>query len=386
MQHQQDSIDQSDDRLIFHSSLSLIDTPDGVKKAITSDYDAMKLVCKVGRFVKDLAELKIPTPLFNVTLNFRGSPVLSKGKDGAAFIRMLKLGIATMPDHFPDQIFSPRFVLLSKAVKRYCLESFSDADLVASIDVVTGICNRLNSCIKMIQDEAQSAKFKTRLIGHTKASMKNYRGSCRFINHLLLKHKRGIRVIRLDLSYKRKTALCEFDTKISNEEVFRHRAELIDALPELVHCNALVGYIWKTEYKIAKNFHNHLLIFIDANKLRQDVSIAAAIGEHWKKSITDNRGHYENVNAEYLGRMDEVDTYVGLIRSNDTQKIDALKRIGVGYLCKPDYLYRWKVPTTNRAFGRTEIKKTPNRVKRSKLPQLQMINTGSEDSKVDHHE
>lgn len=325
-------------------------------KAIEAPYDAMLTAHQVDEFIRKMEKSQDFQASFSVELNRKGEPRLFCDKAAMELRRLLRSGAATLPIRYRKEIFSPRVMLFSKAAIKHGLEHFSDADLVDTFDNVTRIARRLQKLAKVIFDRCHSPKHQVKLRRHTKASGKNYRGACLLVDHLFKKHKHGLLVIRLDLSYLRKTELCVFDRPLTTGEIFAHRAAFIEELPDLVQDNALAGYLWKTEFKPAKGFHHHFLIFIDAKKLRQDVSIACALGEHWITSITDYRGYYKNINAEYLGRQHEPTTYVGLIRPGDQQRIDSLKAIGVDYVCKPDYLIRWVMPEGHRALGKTEIK------------------------------
>lgn len=319
-------------------------------------FETMLLAHSVDNFVFDIEKNPDFSASFEVELNFRGEPRIRCNRAGSEIRLLLKAGGAVLRQRYPNEIFSPRVVLFSKLATKHGLESLQDADLVNTVDSVKGIVTRLMAFSKELADRAKSPKHQRRVRHHTRASRKNFRGACYLVDHLFRTHKRGLRVIRLDLGYKRNTQLCVFDRALSVDEVFEHRALLIKELPDLIHNDALVAYIWRTEFKPAKGFHHHLLIFLDASRIMQDVIVARVIGEYFVNAITDQRGLYKNVNADYLGRQDEPTTYVGLIRPGDLQRIECLKQIGVDYVCKHDYLIRWVMPQGHRAFGKTEIK------------------------------
>lgn len=318
--------------------------------------ETMLLAYRVDEFIQRIEKNLDFSAKFEAKFNFRGEPRIYCNEPGSEIRLLLKAGGATLRQRYPGEIFSPRVVLFSKLAMKHGLESLQDADLVDTVNVVNGIAARLMVFSKELCDRAKSPKHQRRVRHHTRASRKNFRGACYLVDHLFRTHKRGLRVIRLDLSYKRATRHCEFDRPLTVKEVFEHRAILIKEFPTLIHNDALVAYICRTEFKPAKGFHHHLIIFLDASRIRQDVTVARAIGEHFVHAITDQRGLYQNINAEYLWRQDEPTTYVGLILPGDLHRIECLKQIGVDYVCKHDYLIRWIMPPGHRAFSRTEVK------------------------------
>jgi len=346
----------TDPPLTTHAAPSAVSTQPKVCGVITPAHDAMGLAHRVDAFIESLEKGRIPHPSFEVNIDGRGFPHIKANSSGTQALILLKARAATLQDQYPSQDYSPRFKLFCKVAKGLDLQYLHDGDIIGSFAIAEHVADRLSALILTIKTRAQSASFKAKLKRHTKASSKNYRGACYLVDHLFKKFKRGVRVIRLDLGYKRKTELCEFDSPLTTAEIFAHRADFIAALPGLIHHDALAAYIWKTEFKPAKGFHHHLLIFLDAGKVRQDVTIARLLGEHWQKVITDERGLYQNINAEYQDKQHEPTTYVGLIRGYDAQRIESLKLIGVDYLCKHDYLIRWVMPDGHRAFGKTEVK------------------------------
>jgi len=89
-----------------------------------------------------------------------------------------------------------------------------------------------------------------------------------------------------------------------------------------------------------------VLVFLDAAKHREDVSLAKAMGEHWAKVITAGQGLYYNCNAvkdKYKLRG------IGVVKHHDADAMKGLD-IVVSYLCKGDYLIRGVLPKGFRAL------------------------------------
>src|SRR5690606_5027911 len=64
------------------------------------------------------------------------------------------------------------------------------------------------------------------------------------------------------------------------KKVQRERNELITQLKKK-YKKDLVGYIWKLDYSIEKNFHYNVIYFLDGEKYQNDIEIADSIGKLW---------------------------------------------------------------------------------------------------------
>ena len=117
------------------------------------------------------------------------------------------------------------------------------------------------------------------------------------------------------------------------EKVQRERNELITQLKKK-YKKDLVGYIWKLDYSIEKNFHYNMIYFLDGEKYQNDIEVADSIGKLWM-SITEAKGIYLSKNLrKYKG--------VGLIKHDELDKRKSLES-NVLYLIKTEYFIKMKL-------------------------------------------
>lgn len=117
------------------------------------------------------------------------------------------------------------------------------------------------------------------------------------------------------------------------EKVQHERNELITQLKKK-YKKDLVGYIWKLDYSIEKNFHYNMIYFLDGEKYQNDIEIADSIGKLWT-SVTEAKGIYLSKNLrKYKG--------VGLIKHDELDKRKSLES-NVLYLVKTEYFIKMKL-------------------------------------------
>lgn len=246
-------------------------------------------------------------------------------------------------------------MLFVRKAKKHSLEWLTNANLKVGDKELRAICKRLNDLIADIYAVTQKPKYDKTIRQHNKGSRKNFRRACQLVDEMFTRYK-SLLVLRLDLHYlKQYQWTAPGMHAISLETCFENRAWFIDKLPQKITHDALVGYIWKTEFKLDKSIHHHFFIFLDATKVYNAVLIGKMLGEWWERECTDNLGKYFNVTAEYP--VGHPDSFVGKIRARDTLVIERLKKVGVSYLCKPDYHIRWAVESTHRLFGTSALPK-----------------------------
>lgn len=113
-----------------------------------------------------------------------------------------------------------------------------------------------------------------------------------------------------------------------------------------------MGYAWKLEYGSEKRgFHCHLLLLLDGAKVRQDVTLARMLGEHWQQVITRGIGFYYNCNAD-KARYRKCG--IGLIRHDDAEGMEGLQE-AVKYLTKIDRCIQIFKLSSARIFGRSQM-------------------------------
>ena len=129
-----------------------------------------------------------------------------------------------------------------------------------------------------------------------------------------------------------------------------------------------IGYAVKFEYGLQRGVHMHTLLFFDGSEVRQDVTIAKAIGEHWRLSVTAGGGTYSNCNAPgHLKRMRY--PAVGTFHQFDECTLKGLGHIA-NYLTEQDLAVRFAVPGLTRTLRRGNInREQASRIeKRAKRP------------------
>lgn len=114
------------------------------------------------------------------------------------------------------------------------------------------------------------------------------------------------------------------------------------------YAGAYVGFAVKFEYGQQRGVHMHTLLFFNGSLVRQDVTIAKAIGEHWKNSVTAGKGTYSNCNTpEHLKNMRY--PAVGTFHQFDECTLKGLAHIA-NYLTEQDLAVRFAVPGLARTL------------------------------------
>lgn len=155
-------------------------------------------------------------------------------------------------------------------------------------------------------------------------------------------------VIRLDLSYGEiYTTDYEPERRVLNDwDLFHsHALDNFD--------NSFIGYAAKFEYGADKGIHIHTLMFFDGSVVRQDITIAKRLGEHWKNTITQGAGIYFNANTlEYKVRMKHC--AVGVFKRNDADFLVGAREIAK-YFAKKDAIVRLAVPELTQTLRRSSL-------------------------------
>lgn len=121
------------------------------------------------------------------------------------------------------------------------------------------------------------------------------------------------------------------------------------------YASSHVGFAVKFEYGERRGVHMHTMLFFNGSEVRQDVTIAKAIGEHWKTSVTAGEGTYSNCNApEHLKRMRY--PAVGTFHQFDESTLKGLRHLA-NYLTEQDLAIRHAVPGLTRTLRRGSINK-----------------------------
>tara|TARA_R110002012_G_scaffold165730_1_gene327967 strand:+ start:851 stop:1972 length:1122 start_codon:yes stop_codon:yes gene_type:complete len=180
-------------------------------------------------------------------------------------------------------------------------------------------------------------------------SLANYNSLKRFISELFAHHNRLL-VLRVDLAYS------EIDGPgIDYDTARHHREQLCSLFYRHGLFTHLLGFTWKLEWRPKKGFHYHFLFFFDANRVREDVTIAHQIGQLWTQQITGCQGLYHNCNRNaeniyYYNALGEVTYY----DAGKRQGLDLLAQ----YLTKPDE-YASMAVLGRRTFQTSHVRRQP---------------------------
>ncbi|MCQ4311059.1 inovirus Gp2 family protein [Pseudomonas stutzeri] len=223
-------------------------------------------------------------------------------------------------------------------------ESFTGDSISSSkeVDVV-------RKAIIGIRQETASGEFKSHWRNCQRAVAKNAKGLERFIDSLFIRNSRML-VIRLDLGY----SLAYLQSQgiiMSLDRVKKDFSVFLRFLRRGRLKESLYGYVWKLEFGPTKQYHYHLMIFLDGSKHQEDVSLCEEIGEIWSKRVTNGEGCYFNCNRkkEMYGRRG-----IGMVSWNDVAMIENLKWAGK-YLVKKDLLIRPNLSDKERMFGKSFV-------------------------------
>lgn len=147
-------------------------------------------------------------------------------------------------------------------------------------------------------------------------------------------------VLRLDLGYGKEHASASTDRIIGDWE----------ALKAFITANfpSYLRYVVKLEYGLQKGAHMHVLMLFNGAMVRQDVTIAKLIGEHWSNVVTGGMGVYFNCNAApYKSRFSYCG--VGVFNKLDEATVAGFQAVA-DYITKPDPFVTLMMPSEKRFY------------------------------------
>lgn len=147
-------------------------------------------------------------------------------------------------------------------------------------------------------------------------------------------------VLRLDLGYGKEHASASMDRIIDDWAALK--AFITTNFP------SYLSHVVKLEYGLQKGAHMHVLLLFNGAMVRQDVTIAKLIGEHWSKVTTDGTGVYFNCNAApYKNRFSHCG--VGVFSRLDEATVAGFQAVA-DYITKPDPLVTLMMPSEKRFY------------------------------------
>eukprot|EP01037_Dinobryon_pediforme_P005092 gene5092-5143_t len=147
-------------------------------------------------------------------------------------------------------------------------------------------------------------------------------------------------VLRLDLGYGKEHASASTNRIICDWE----------ALKAFITANfsSYLSHVVKLEYGVQKGAHMHVLLMFNGAMVRQDVTIAKLIGEHWSNVVTCGMGVYFNCNAApYKNRFSHCG--VGVFNKLDEATVAGFQAVA-DYITKPDPLVTLMMPSEKRFY------------------------------------
>ena len=147
-------------------------------------------------------------------------------------------------------------------------------------------------------------------------------------------------VLRLDLGYGKEHASASMDRIIDDWAALK--AFITTNFP------SYLSHVVKLEYGLQKGAHMHVLLLFNGAMVRQDVTIAKLIGEHWSKVVTGGMGVYFNCNAApYKNRFSHCG--VGVFSRLDEATVAGFQAVA-DYITKPDPLVTLMMPREKRFY------------------------------------
>ena len=133
----------------------------------------------------------------------------------------------------------------------------------------------------------------------------------------------------------------------SLQDVTLHREELINYLRATLR-QKLRGYTWKMEYTQYKGYQYHLVIFLDAEIAKSELTYDKKIGKHWEDVITQGHGLcHSQTETKTSYRF----CATGVKNHADPDLPDDLAKVA-DYLTRPDLYIQLVLPDNQRTLGK----------------------------------
>ena len=165
------------------------------------------------------------------------------------------------------------------------------------------------------------------MLDHLTINQLNYQSIINLIDGLFTRYSK-IMVVRVDLSYRK-----EIMGEISHEYIKQQVSTmLINNSRHNALFEHLITYAWCLEYGTERQWHAHLFLFFDGQKVCRDIHYSLEVCKYWVNVMTQGKGTGHSCNVEQ-------DKYrvnsLGTVNRHDINKILALKD-ACKYICKQD--------------------------------------------------
>lgn len=199
---------------------------------------------------------------------------------------------------------------------------------------VRGWATHLNHEVDRLRQTGRSALFLKEIARRKRHSRDSAIALRQYLKALSLQYAKLL-VLRIDFGYRYEPSSQALGPRVSPSTVQAHRAALIEYYQKQF-AGVELGYISKTEFGLCKGPHLHTVFILDGSKVRSDISIAAMLGEHWRRVVTAGAGTYFSCNrikTRYLS------CGIGLVDYRSPEDWAGAEAM-VEYITKPDYLVR----------------------------------------------
>lgn len=315
---------------------------------MTESWDTVSVIHTVEKITQNI--IKTSGVLFKVkeAKKYWTYPSFEFNKLGEKMSECLRLNIQAIREEFPLHRFNPFVELfLRVADKRNLFDYTNDFNYQQRYETAR-LADVLNAVVQDIRVEGNSASFKKKVSDFKRSPNKNYRELRRYIDAMFERYSRLL-IIRIDLSYLKPVQWpAVTHNVVTAAEVKQHWRKMQRALKEKLLKDSLVGFAYKIEYGLKKGFHIHALLMLDGSKVREDVTIAQLVGQHWRDKVTEGQGLYFNCNA-FKGSYK--DCGIGMISHDQAEARYGLEKAAM-YLTKVDYYIAMAAPELGKVFGK----------------------------------
>lgn len=269
-------------------------------------------------------------------------------KIGRELLLGLRIDVEGLLEVYKGGRLNPYLRVFDK-VKRQLSESEEAVDFYSDINSLSGQVDVVKRAVSAILQEASVEEFKRHVRNCERAVNKNSKSLDGFVDSLFERYSRLL-VLRLDIGYSL-SYLQSQSWVMSLGRVKKDFSVFLRLLNRGRLKDTLCGYIWKLEFGPSKQYHYHVMIFLDGAKHQEDINLCEELGEIWKGKVTAGDGVYFNCNRKkYRYRRKGI----GMVAWNDTAAVDNVKWAGE-YLVKKDLLIRPNLLDKERTFGKSAL-------------------------------
>ena len=165
------------------------------------------------------------------------------------------------------------------------------------------------------------------MLDHLNINQHNHQSIINLIDGLFTRYSK-VMVVRVDLSYRK-----DIIGEISPDFI---KLQISNMLTNNSRHNALferlITYTWCLEYGTERQWHAHLFLFFNGQKVREDIRYSLEVCKYWVEVMTQGTGTGFSCNKN---QSQYTTNGIGMVNRNDADKIQALKEV-TKYICKQD--------------------------------------------------